>query len=49
MLGWKPKVSFEDGVRIMLDNIGQWRDAPVWDEDSIEEATKDWFECLGDK
>ena len=33
----------------MLDNIEQWRDAPVWDEKSIDEATKDWFECLRDK
>ena len=49
LLGWSPKVSFEDGVKIMLKNIEQWADAPVWDEDSIEEATKDWFECLGDK
>lgn len=46
-LGWKPKVSFEDGVKIMLENIEQWREAPVWDEKSIEEATKDWFEYLG--
>jgi UDP-glucose 4-epimerase len=49
MLGWKPKVSFEDGVKIMLDNIELWRDAPVWDENSIEEATKDWFKYLGDE
>jgi len=49
VLGWKPKVSFEDGVKIMLENIEMWREAPVWDENSIEEATKDWFECLGDK
>jgi len=49
LLNWKPKVSFEDGVKIMLDNIEQWREAPVWDENSIEEATKDWFEYLGDK
>lgn len=47
MLGWTPKVTIEEGVQIMLDNIEQWWDAPVWDEDSIEEATKDWFECLG--
>ncbi|WP_310438763.1 SDR family oxidoreductase [Sulfuricurvum sp.] len=47
MLGWTPKVTIEEGVKIMLDNIEQWRDAPVWDESSIEEATKDWFECLG--
>ena len=49
MLGWTPKVTFEDGVKIMLENIEQWREAPVWDENSIKDATKDWFECLGDK
>lgn len=46
LLGWTPKVSFEEGVKIMLENIEQWREAPVWDENSIQEATKDWFECL---
>ncbi|MDX9744881.1 MAG: SDR family oxidoreductase, partial [Arcobacteraceae bacterium] len=28
MLGWTPKVSFPDGVKIMLENIEQWREAP---------------------
>lgn len=46
-LRWHPKVSFEDGVKIMLENIEQWREAPVWDESSIKVATKDWFLCLG--
>lgn len=49
LLGWTPKVTFEDGVKVMLDNIEQWRESPVWDEKSIQNATKDWFECLGDK
>ena len=48
MLGWTPKVSFEEGVKIMLENIEQWREAPLWDEVSIKDATKEWFECLGD-
>lgn len=48
MLGWRPRVSFEEGVRIMLQNIDEWRDAPVWDEKSIAEATRDWFVYLGD-
>jgi UDP-glucose 4-epimerase len=46
LLGWRPKVSFEEGVNVMLDNIGEWRDAPVWDEASITEATRDWFRYL---
>ena len=42
-LGWSPKVSFEEGVKILLQNIDYWKDAPVWDEKSIGEATKEWF------
>ena len=49
LLGWKPKVSFEDGVRAMVDNIRLWKDAPVWNEETITAATKDWFAHLGDK
>lgn len=48
-LGWEPSVSFEDGVRIMLDNIDYWRTAPVWTEDSIKAATEDWFKNLESK
>lgn len=47
LLGWGPKVPFEDGVRIMLDNIDYWRQAPVWTPESITEATRDWFRYLG--
>jgi UDP-glucose 4-epimerase len=46
-LGWKPKVSFEEGVRRMLVDIERWRDAPLWDPDRIAEATKTWFHYLG--
>jgi len=46
-LGWKPKVSFEQGVTHMLDHIDQWKNAPIWDKESIAGATKDWFTYLG--
>ncbi len=46
MLGWKPKTRFEDGVQIMLDNIGKWGDAPLWNSESIAIATQDWFAYL---
>lgn len=48
-LGWRPKVSIEEGVRILLENIEYWRAAPVWTPDSIEVATRDWFRYLGNK
>ncbi len=47
LLGWGPKVPFEVGVQKMLDRIDKWSDAPVWDPDSIRQATSTWFKCLG--
>lgn len=46
-LGWAPKVPFEQGVEIMLENIEYWRDAPVWDPEAIADATALWFDHLG--
>lgn len=48
-LDWIPVVNLEDGVKIMLDNINDWKDAPLWDSSKIEVATKSWFKYLGDK
>jgi UDP-glucose 4-epimerase len=48
-LGWQPKVPFEVGVQIMLENIEGWRDAPVWTVETIEDATAGWFKYLSDE
>lgn len=45
-LGWKPKVSFEQGVENVLEHIDYWRQAPVWTPETIKEATQDWFKYL---
>ena len=45
-LNWKPKVSIEEGVKILLENIYQWKKAPLWDKKKIKVATKDWFKYL---
>lgn len=45
-LGWKPRVSFEEGVAQMLEHINYWKDAPVWTPETIETATEDWFKYL---
>jgi UDP-glucose 4-epimerase len=48
-LGWKPTVSFEEGVSRMVAEINCWQDAPLWNPDSIAEATKTWFNYMGKK
>ncbi len=47
LLGWKARVPFDEGVRIMLENIDYWRAAPVWTPRTIEKATEAWFRSLG--
>jgi len=48
-LKWKPTVPFEAGVAKMLAEIGNWKDAPLWDLESIEKATQTWFQYMGNK
>ena len=48
-LGWKPKISFEQGVNRMLSEIENWQDAPLWTPDKIEDVTKNWFKFLKNK
>ena len=43
---WKPKVSFELGVKKLLENIKDFNKAPIWNEKSIAKETKDWFKYL---
>jgi UDP-glucose 4-epimerase len=45
-LGWAQKVSFEEGVGRILADIEYWRDAPLWDPESIAQATAGWFKAL---
>ena len=45
-IGWKTKVSIEEGVKEMLRNIDYWKEAPLWDKEGIREATKTWFKYL---
>jgi len=45
-LGWKPEVSLEEGIKVLKDCINDWKDAPIWDAESINAATKSWFKYL---
>ena len=46
-LSWEPKINFEIGVKLLLQDINRFKDAPLWDQKSIEKATSDWFKYLG--
>jgi UDP-glucose 4-epimerase len=46
-LGWKPIVAFDQGVRRMMEDIELWRDAPLWEPQSIARASEMWFRYLG--
>ncbi len=45
-LNWEAKISFAEGVTNLKENIQAFKDAPLWDEESIKEATKTWFKHL---
>jgi UDP-glucose 4-epimerase len=47
LIGWEATTSFEEGVRIMLDHLDDWRDAPLWNPGAIDKATEAWFKYLG--
>jgi len=46
MLGWEPKVSIEDGVKVMLDHLDDWKGEKVWTPEGIQEAMKEWNRYL---
>jgi len=46
LLNWTPQVTLEEGVKKMLSNLDYWKDAPIWDKDSIAKATEKWFKYL---
>lgn len=48
-LDWRPQVSFAQGVANIVANIDYWRNAPLWDSDSIAKATRTWFEFMSPK
>ena len=47
-LDWHPTISIEEGVGKILEDIDYWKEATVWNPDSISEATEDWFKYLSD-
>ena len=45
-LNWKPKTDLEKGIKIILQNIDYWKNAPLWTPKKISDKTKNWFKYL---
>ena len=43
---WSPKIKFEEGLKEMISNISNWKNAPLWNKKNISKATKLWFKYL---
>tara|TARA_X000000950_G_scaffold283317_1_gene383883 strand:- start:250 stop:1230 length:981 start_codon:yes stop_codon:yes gene_type:complete len=48
ILKWKPLISIDKGIYIMLKNINDWKKAPVWTPQAIKTKTKVWFDFLSE-
>lgn len=46
-LEWEPRIRIEEGVKQLLHKVDDWKDAPVWTPETIEQATRGWFHHLG--
>ena len=45
-LKWKPRIEFFTGVKNLLDNLNDWKRAPVWTKSKISKETKEWFKRI---
>ena len=45
-LNWKPKIRFEEGIKIVKQNKKYWLNSPLWNKKNIKMATKSWFKYL---
>ena len=46
ILKWAPKISFQEGLNIMLEDLKTWKKAPLWTSKKIQVATKEWFKFI---
>ncbi len=49
LLKWSPKITFEEGLELMLKEIDKWKDAPLWNRQTIDKETKNWFKYMSKK
>lgn len=45
-LRWRPTTKLKDGMRKVIKEINFWKNAPLWTNKSIRQATKNWHKYL---
>jgi UDP-glucose 4-epimerase len=45
-LKWRPKISFANGIKIMMTNKNYWLNAPLWTPKKIKKATELWHKYM---
>ena len=45
-LNWKPTITLDKGIQMLLENIKDWEKALVATPDTIKEETKNWYKFL---
>jgi len=48
-LGWEPTIDFSDGLRELIENIQEWKSAPLWTPESIKKEVSRWDDLIGKK
>ena len=46
ILNWRPRITFEQGIKKILVNKDYWKNSMVWSSKKIKLATKNWFKFL---
>ena len=45
-LNWMPKMPIIKVINLLLKNINNWKNAPVWTPNKISQVTRSWFKLL---
>jgi len=45
-LAWEPKIQIEQGVKMLIKEINNWKEAKVWTSEKMEKEIKNWSKTL---
>ena len=48
VLDWSPQIGFAESIKDLKRDSEEWKDAPAWSQESVANATHQWFKFLGD-